>query len=157
VDASAELADTTTTVCPECGALLPANTSCHDIFGQLLALEYQYPQSFGAVHHLMVMSYNVQHPGAYTDDFWNKTVAMLNDVVEQEISGAQLRKRMQHELAAHQGRMSIKIKGTPERAHQHAWTMRAVDVVTDDPQVYIERVWQWARSIVATLEQELQV
>jgi hypothetical protein len=145
------VSSTPASTCPECGAALPVGTTCRDIFERMLALEFGHPETFGAVHHLTVLCYNVQHPGAFTDEFWDYSAALLTEVIERDISGAELRQRMRHELAA--GNRRIKIKGRPTKPRRYPWPMRAVDVPMDHPQRYVERVREWARSIVGALHQ----
>jgi hypothetical protein len=115
----------------------------------MLAFEFGHAETFGAVHHLTVLCYNVQHPGAFKDEFWSYSAALLKDVVEHNVSGADLRRRMRHELTS--GNRRIKIKGHPTKARCYPWPMRAIDVLTDDPHLYAERAREWARAIVVTL------
>ena len=47
--------------CPQCGAEYPAEDSCRDRFDRCLALEYENPTAWGAVHHLTVVCYMLHH------------------------------------------------------------------------------------------------
>jgi hypothetical protein len=53
--------------CPECGAVRHGDTTCQDGFHQMLFWENEDPAN-GAVHHLMVVSYHIQHPSLYSPE-----------------------------------------------------------------------------------------
>ncbi|MCB0192999.1 MAG: hypothetical protein KDJ65_13730 [Anaerolineae bacterium] len=55
--------------CLHCGANIQPNESCRDRFDLCLALEFENPIAFGAVHHLTVACYMLQH-NAYARDVW---------------------------------------------------------------------------------------
>lgn len=57
------------TTCPLCGAVYPANETLLDRFHRCLVLEYEQPHAYGAVHHLLVLCYAVQHRG-YSTEGW---------------------------------------------------------------------------------------
>src|SRR5678815_1476301 len=52
--------------CPDCGAWVADNGSCRSLFDELLAHEYVFPAAFGAVHHLTVAAYYLQHPRGFS-------------------------------------------------------------------------------------------
>ena len=54
------------TACPECGA---AETRCEAQFHRFLALEYS-DAAYGAVHHLTVAAYMLQHSSKLTAEGW---------------------------------------------------------------------------------------
>ena len=51
---------------PECGAAVADGSTCRAMFDALLAHEYEFPASFGAVHHLTV--YELMHRLLLTGD-----------------------------------------------------------------------------------------
>lgn len=138
--------------CPECGAALPRAMTCQDILYRMLALEYQHPSAFGAVHHLTVMCYNLQHPNAFTDAFWHATAAQLTEVVEQNLPVAYLRQRGKRAWTP--ARRLFKITGTPTESHRTSWPMCIDAIVTEDPQEYVAHVQAWARVIVQAIQAE---
>jgi hypothetical protein len=52
-------------ICADCGAPAAEGETCRGMFDQLLAHEYALPEAFGAVHHLPVAVYSLQHPRGY--------------------------------------------------------------------------------------------
>src|SRR5262249_33605584 len=56
-------------VCPECGAALPPDGRCRDLFEACLVKDFEHPRSYGSVHHLIVATYMLQHNG-YSRPGW---------------------------------------------------------------------------------------
>lgn len=66
------------TACAECGASQADGVSCRACFEALLAFENERPPVFGAVHHLTVACYFLQHPAGYVPaalDGWRELIA----------------------------------------------------------------------------------
>lgn len=135
------------TACPECGA-----TGCHDKFGELLALEFEDPAVFGAVHHITVICYNLQHPATFTDEVIAWMRSSLRAIIVDGLSPAELRKRARKNTSGGvQVKRHTEPRGEPSRTH---WSMTAADVRTDDPEVYREDIVAWAKSILKDLNIE---
>ena len=65
-------------LCPDCGAAIANGSTCRAMFDELLAHEYAFPASFGAVHHLTVAAYYLQHPHGHSRavvDGWRTIIA----------------------------------------------------------------------------------
>ncbi len=71
-----------------CGAI-----GCREKYGEMLALEFEQPSVFGAVHHLTVICYNIQHPDSFTDEALAWMRSALRAIVEESLSGPELLKR----------------------------------------------------------------
>lgn len=139
--------------CPECGAAWIAGLTCQDHFHQMLAWEVESPETFGAAHHLTVLSYHLQHPSLYSREGLRGAVALLEDFLVRGISPQAVRSRDRAELDS--GRRSYKIKRTPasQGAYDHPvrWTMTADRLTAGGPAGYVEQVHTWARSILEDL------
>ena len=133
-----------TTACPECGA-----PGCRDKFGEMLALEFESPSVFGAVHHVTVICFNLQHPGTFTDDAVAWMRASLSSIVEDELSPTELRNRAGKNF---EGKLKIRRAKPAEPAPTNRWSMSVLDVRTSDPETYVKDVMAWARSIVNDLK-----
>lgn len=142
-------AATAASACAECGTLLTDGDTCRAIFERMMAREFQEFATYGAVHHLSVLCFNIQHPAGYSDDYWRYAVALLTETVEHDLPGEVIRARMRREMAP--GRRTLTIRGAPSMPHTHAWTMRCGDIPLDDAARYTDAVRAWARSIVAAL------
>jgi hypothetical protein len=139
--------------CPECGATWTDDVTCETYFHEMLFWEQADLEHLGMVHHLMVLSFHMQHPSRYSSEAlaWGKTA--LADFLERGVTPQQVRLRDRASLDS--GARKHKIKGTPEShgayAHPVAWTMSAGDVVAGGTESYVENVRAWAQSIYDAL------
>lgn len=126
-------------VCPECGA-----TGCREKFESMLALEFEDPEVFGAVHHITVICFNLQHPSAFSEEALAWMRSTLRAIVEEGLTPAELRERSKKQF---NGRVNVlsKEQKAPEQAE---WSMTVMDVRTDGPEVYVEDVMAWAKAVI---------
>ena len=131
--------------CPECGA-----TGCRDRFGELLALEFEDPTVFGAVHHITVICFNIQHPGEFTEESMTWMKSSLRAIIVDGLSPTELRKQVRKRT---KGGVRVKrhteLSEEPVKVH---WSMTVSDVRTNDPVIYVKDVMAWAKSILNDLE-----
>ena len=140
-------------VCSLCGAAPRDGRSCREQFRALLALEYEDPATYGVVHHLTVLCYLLQHPYSYSDEALDWVWTALEGSVTQGWTADDLRRRARQLVDA-----GTSGRGNNQPAHdrqQIAWPVTVADVFRDDPRGHRERVWTWARSILAHREQGL--
>ena len=140
------------TTCDVCSASLEPGRSCEDDFHQMLYWEAEYPE-LGIVHHLMVTSYYIQHPHLYSPDGLKQAHWQLQEFVGKGVTPQAMREYIRADVDS--GKWAFKIKGTPESHGSYEqpmpWTMHACDVVAAGHENYIERVRDWANSIVTAL------
>jgi hypothetical protein len=134
-------------VCPECGATLAPGQACRDYFDMMLFWENENP-SFD-VHHLMVLSYYLQHPTLYSPEGLRQAVHLLGEFLEWGVTPEQVRKR--ERTRRDSGRKKWKIKGSPASFGSYPnpvhWQMTAVDVTAGGVEHYIEKVREWAKQV----------
>ncbi len=130
-------------VCPECGA-----SGCREKFESMLAREFQDPEVFGAVHHVTVICFNLQHPSAFSEEALAWMCSTLRAIVEEGLTPAELRERSKKRFNGHVSVLS-KAPKAPEKAN---WSMTVMDVRADGPEVYVEDVMAWARAILKDIE-----
>lgn len=138
------------TECPDCGAPLGDGESCRGLFDRLLAHEYAFPEAFGAVHHLTVAAYSLQHPRGYSRD----AIRMWQVIVAESLDGVSTPANfLERARAQFSGGVRVREPGAePPDGWPRRWPMTAADVVdTADAAAHSERVRQWAASIRATL------
>ncbi|BAI62953.1 conserved hypothetical protein [Methanocella paludicola SANAE] len=130
-------------VCPECGA-----AGCREKFESMLALEFEDPEVFGAVHHITVICFNLQHPSAFSEEALAWMRSTLRAIVEEGLTPAELRERSKKQF---NGRVSVlsKEQKAPQKV---SWSMTVMDVRTDGPETYAEDVRAWARAILKDTE-----
>jgi hypothetical protein len=135
--------------CPECGAPWTDGVTCTADFHQMLFWENQRPE-LGAVHHLMVLSFNLQHPSVYLLEMLASARQMLADFLEGRLTPQEFRRQNKQRLSSTE--RTWKITGTPEFHGSYDppihWTMTARDVVSGGIDHYIENVNRWSSSIL---------
>ena len=136
------------THCPECGVDW-SEATCEQNFHQMLFWEQADMVHLGVVHHLMVLTYHLQHPGLYSPDALKHSMGLLVDFVARGVTPQQVRQRDRDKVDS--GKRTFRIKGTPESHgtydHPVAWTMTAADVVAGGVEHYVENVRTWAQSV----------
>jgi len=131
--------------CPECSASWEPGATCQDHFHACLALEYEHPESFGAVHHLLVICYMLQH-NAYSAHAWLDARQMLAGFVGGTLSPYQIR-RKNRLLKQNPGSIS-RGPGLAE-FQQIMWRCTIKSIRLSDPAVYCEDIRAWAVSVLA--------
>lgn len=139
--------------CSECAAKLHDGLSCLEYFHQMLFWENEHPEYGTSVHHLMVLSYYLQHPSLYSPEGLEHARHLLEDFVVHKIAPEQIRKRSQPAVDSSQRKW--KITGTPGAHGSYPspvlWTMTAADVAAGGERSYVENVRLWAQSIYDSL------
>jgi len=141
--------------CPDCGAPIADNGSCRSLFDELLAHEYVFPAAFGAVHHLTVAAYSLQHPRGFSRAAICGWRAIIADSLDGTATPAEFLRR-----ARAQSDAKIRIRerdAEPPDGWPGAWPMTVADVVVppgEEPNAdgHIRRVKEWAKAIRATLD-----
>ena len=138
--------------CPECGA--PDNL-CQTRFDEFLILEFT-DAGYGAVHHLTVATYMLQHSSKMTREGWLFERNLLREFLVDNKPPAYIRK--QNKDVVDSGKRTFKIKsktGLPV-IDKATWTKTILDVRTESAEVYCEDITAWARSVLEETE-ELRV
>ncbi len=133
--------------CPECGA---AGRACETRFLECLAREFE--SDYGAVHHLTVAAYLLQHSSRLSREGWLYERGLLREFLVENKTPERIRK--QNKSIVDSGKRTFKIKsrdglpvisGTP-------WTRTILDVRTENPKVYCEDVAGWAKAVLEEAE-----
>jgi len=133
--------------CPECGA-----AGCRDKFESMLALEFESPTIFGAVHHITVICYNIQHPHEFTEESLAWMRLSLRAIIVDGLSPAELRKQVRKTI---KGGVQVKRHAEPSQEPlTRNWSMTITDIRTENPEGYREDINAWARSILKDLNIE---
>ncbi len=133
--------------CPKCGAEYSAGDDCQNRFNLCLALEYENPTAYGAVHHLTVLCYMLQH-NEYSHQVWLESREMLREFVEQGTSPAEMRARNRGRVDS--GKRNWRITRGPKfsRFADIRWTRTIADVQLDNAEDYCADVRLWAESLL---------
>lgn len=142
------------TTCPECGARHPdPQTTCNDAFNTLLGWETEDIERW-AVHHLMVLSYHLQHPSIYSPEGLEGAIKLLAEFIETRITPDEVRQREKDRLNSNRRRFKITATEDTRGTYKHPvkWRTTIADVVEPGPENYNANVKAWAMSIYNTLK-----
>ena len=141
--------------CPDCGAWVADNGGCRSLFDELLAHEYVFPAAFGAVHHLTVAAYYLQHPRGFSRAAIRGWRAIIAESLDGTATPAEFLRRARAQSDA---KVRIRERGAePPDGWPHTWSMTVADVVVPAGELpnadgHIRRVTEWAKAIRATLD-----
>jgi hypothetical protein len=134
-----------TRTCPECGASLAEASTCEELFHRALAMEWNDPPHTSTAHHLLVLTYLVQHPAAFTGEGRAAFIASLISAIDGELSGAELLALNRRLLAEPRSwRFRLPEAGLP---HLRRWALTIADVIGGPAGELPQRVWRWARHV----------
>jgi hypothetical protein len=138
--------------CPECGTQWRDGVTCRAAYEQMLAWEFEDISGAGSVHHLSVLSYNLQHPSVYSPQGLAYAKDLLMAFVARgEPSDYWCRKdRQRLDSGSREWRFTGQPAAYPERI---AWPVTVVEVVSPGLEGYCERVRAWAQSVCAALRE----
>src|SRR5215216_2442848 len=139
--------------CSECGAL---DNLCQTRFDEFLILEFT-DAGYGAIHHLTVAAFMVQHSSKLTRAGWLFERGLLRDFLVENKPPAYVRK--QNKEMVDSGKRTFKIKsntGLPV-INKTTWVKTILDVRAENADVYCEDITAWARSALEDSEKISQV
>jgi hypothetical protein len=137
-------------ICAECGADLPADTTCEWIFGAFLEKDYVDP-GYGAVHFLTVSVFMIQH-GRYSDKALAWIQPLMRDFLSEKLTQEQIRRLARPTTDQTNRAWKVTRPADAPAAPRPAWSMTIADVAAraKDAESYRAAVKEWARR---TLEQ----
>jgi len=134
--------------CPECGA---ADNACEARFQECLALEFS-DAGYGAVHHLTVVAYMLQHSSKLTREGWLHERELLREFLVENKLPALIRR--QNKDLVDSGKRTFKIKSTDGKPiiNKATWKKTILDIRMENAEDYCEDVIAWARSVLEEAE-----
>jgi len=134
--------------CPECGA---PETLCQTRFDEFLALEFT-DAGYGAVHHLTVTAYMLQHSSKLTREGWLHERELLREFLVENKPPAFIRK--QNRDLVDSGKRTFKIKSRDGKPviKKSMWTKTILDIRTENAEVYCADVNAWAMAVLEDAE-----
>jgi hypothetical protein len=134
--------------CPECGA---SKILCKTRFDEFLVLEFT-DAGHGAVHHLTVAAYMLQHSSKLTREGWLHERELLREFLVENKPPAYIRK--QNKALVDSGKRTFKIKSKDGKPviNKTSWTRTILDVQMENAETYCEDVNAWARSVLEDAE-----
>ena len=139
--------------CPECGGLPKDGLSCREKFDEALALEFWGPAIFSRVHHITVIFYNLQHPGAFSEDALEWMKSTLQSIIVDGLTPAELRAQAGKK---YNGSIRVKRCTSLDNAEEKIkWSKTIMDVHMDSGESYIKDIEDWAGSILNDLDKNV--
>jgi hypothetical protein len=138
--------------CPECGA---TDSLCSTRFEEFLVLEFT-DAGYGAVHHLTVTAYMLQHSSRLTREGWLHECKLLREFLVKN-KPPQFIRRQNKDLVDN-GKRAFKITSRDGQRviRKSTWRRIILDVRTDDPETYCADAAAWARSVLEDV-QDLEI
>lgn len=133
--------------CPQCGAEFLADERCRDRFDLCLAREFENPTTFGAVHHLTVACYMLQH-NAYTRGAWLEARTMVAQFIREGITPAGMRRRNRPRFDSRRRPWSVTKGAKLPEFGAITWSRTIASVRLQDAETYCADVKLWAFSVL---------
>jgi hypothetical protein len=134
--------------CPECGA---ADNLCQSRFDEFLVLEFTDP-GYGAVHHLTVATYMLQHSSKMTREGWLHERELLREFLVENKPPSYIRKQNKDLVDSGKRTFKFKSKDGKRVIDKTTWTKTILDVHTEDAEIYCKDIIAWAKSALGEAE-----
>jgi len=134
--------------CLECGA---SDNLCQTRFDEFLVLEFT-DAGYGAVHHLTVATYMLQHSSKLTREGWMYERDLLRQFLVEKKPPALIRKQIKDTVDSGKRTFKIKSKDGKPVVNKTMWRKTILDVHSENAGVYCEDITAWARSVLEEAE-----
>ncbi len=134
--------------CLECGA---PDTLCQTRFDEFLVLEFT-DAGYGAVHHLTVTAYMIQHSSKLTREGWLHERGLLHEFLVENKPPAFIRKQNRDLMDSGKRTFKIKSRDGKPVINKTTWTKTILDVRTENAEVYCADVSAWAWAVLEDAE-----
>lgn len=134
--------------CPDCGV---PETSCKSRFDEFLILEFT-DADYGAVHHLTVAAYMLQHSSKLTREGWLHMRQLLREFLVENKSPAFIRRQNRDLVDGGKRKIKIASKDGLPVINKFTWTKTILDVRAENAEVYCVDVITWAKSVLEEAE-----
>ena len=139
--------------CPDCGA---PEMTCETRFHEFIVKEFEDP-SYGAVHHLTVATYMLQHSSKLTREGWLYERQLLREFLVENKPPAFIKKQNKDLVDSGKRKFKIKSRDGLPVINKSTWTKTILDVRAENSEVYCQDVTGWARSALEESEKISQV
>ena len=135
--------------CPECGA--PENL-CQTRFDEFLVLEFT-DAGYGAVHHLTVATFMVQHSSRMTREGWMYERELLREFLIENKPPQLIRKQIKDTVDSGKRTFKFKSKTGLPAINKSSWTKTILDIRAENAEVYGQDINAWATAVLEDAEQ----
>ena len=134
--------------CPECGA---PDSACEARYHEFLVKEFEDP-GYGAVHHLTVATYMLQHSSMLTKEGWLYERELLREFLIEKKPPSFVRKEKRDVVDSGKRTFKIKAKDGLPKIPRTTWSKTVLDVRDENAEDYCADVMAWAESVLAEAE-----
>lgn len=140
-------------ICHECQAICTDHQTCLDCFHTMGFWELDH--QLLDVHHLMVLSFYLQHPQQMSPEWLQGAQWQLVQFLEQGVSPQEMRQQMAKHVDSGKRDYTMTARPDSHAGYQYpiTWTMTAKDVINAGIEQYYPSVEKWARSILESLRE----
>ena len=136
--------------CPECGAKVLYGQTCIDYFHACMEKEFT-DAEYGAVHHLTVPTYMLQHPSQLSRQGWLEMRKILVEFVIEGKSIPEMRLQVRTSADSSKRVFSFR-KGEPIVFSNVVWSRTIADICLDEAMTYCADITALAQSVVTDTE-----
>ena len=130
--------------CPECGA---SDNLCQTRFDEFLVLEFT-DAGYGAVHHLTVATFMIQHSSKMTPEGWQYERDLLKEFLVEKKTPATIRKQIKDTVGSGKRTFKFKSKTGVPVIDKTVWKRTILDVRAENAEEYCEDITAWASSVL---------
>ncbi|MCX6067714.1 MAG: DUF5946 family protein [Chloroflexi bacterium] len=131
-------------ICPECGA---PEMSCQSVFDECLVKEFT-DAGYGAVHHLTMAAYMLQHSSKLSCDGWLHMRELLREFLVENKSPSFIRQQNKDLVDSGKRKFKITSRDGQPVISQTVWTRTILNIRLDNAEVYCADVTAWAKSVL---------
>jgi len=135
-----------TVTCQECGAPCSHEVNCTARFHRFMALEMTSP-AYGAVHHLTVAAYMLQHPSQLSKRGWQEMRELLRQIVLDDLRPSTVRTQRRSEFDSRKRDWSLSKGQRMMLPATFVWTLTILNVDASTSEQYCREVERWARQV----------
>ncbi|HEX2989404.1 MAG TPA: DUF5946 family protein [Anaerolineales bacterium] len=136
--------------CPECCA---PDQLCQSRFDEFLVLEFT-DAGYGAVHHLTVTAFMIQHSSRMTREGWMYERELLREFLIENKPPSYIRKQNKDRVDSGNRTFKLKSRDGKRIIEKSTWKKTILDVRTENAEVYCEDITSWARSVLEDASDE---
>jgi hypothetical protein len=137
--------------CPECGA---SGGACEARFHELLAKEFT-DTGYGAVHHLTITAYMLQHSSKLSREGWLYERDLPRDFPVEKKPPSLVRQQNREIVDSGKRKFSIDSRTGKPLFDKSTWSMTIMDIDACDAETYREEVTAWAKAVIIEARQLL--
>ena len=142
------------TKCTECEAILPKSATCRDYLNEMIKWDFEDFTGVGQVHHLTVLSYNLQHPSVYSEKGLENAKKSLAKFILHPTSYTEHGTEDVKNLASdvREWKITSTVGDQGKYIIKPIWEMTAKDVAEEGVVNYVENVKKWSESVLKALK-----